>query len=56
MVAGKLCVGFYMRRVPAALVYGNLAAAIGLMIWMQLTAVVVLLGAAFNGAQAPRSG
>jgi membrane protein len=47
--------GFYMRRVPAALVYGNLAAAIGLMIWMQLTAVVVLMGAAFN-AQGSRSG
>jgi membrane protein len=45
--------GFYMRRVPAAVVYGNLAAAIGLMIWMQLTAVVVLLGAAYN-AQAAR--
>ncbi len=40
--------GFYMRRVPAVVVYGNLAAAIGLMIWMQLTAVVVLLGAAYN--------
>jgi len=40
--------GFYMRWVPAAVVYGNLAAAIGLMVWMYLTATVVLLGAAFN--------
>jgi len=40
--------GFYMRRVPATAVYGNLAAAIGLMLWMHLTAAVVLLGAAFN--------
>jgi membrane protein len=40
--------GFYMRRVPAVAVYGNLAAAIGLMLWMHLTAAVVLLGAAFN--------
>jgi uncharacterized BrkB/YihY/UPF0761 family membrane protein len=29
-------------------VYGGLAAAIGLLIWMYLTALVVLLGAAFN--------
>jgi membrane protein len=43
--------GFYMRRVPAAIVYGNLAAAIALMIWMYLTAAVVLLGAAFNAQQ-----
>jgi membrane protein len=47
--------GFYMRRVPAVAVYGNLAAAIGLMLWMYLTAVVVLLGAAYN-AQGVRSG
>jgi uncharacterized BrkB/YihY/UPF0761 family membrane protein len=37
-----------MRRVPYAAVYGGLAAAIGLMLWMQLTAAVVLLGAAYN--------
>jgi membrane protein len=40
--------GYYMRRVPAVAVYGNLAAAIGLMLWMHLTAGVVLLGAAYN--------
>ena len=40
--------GYYMRRVPYAALYGGLAAAIGLMLWMQLTAVVVLLGAAYN--------
>jgi membrane protein len=40
--------GYYMRRVPAVTVYGNLAAAIGLMLWMHLTAAVVLLGAAYN--------
>lgn len=43
--------GFYMRRMPAVAVYGNLAAAIGLMLWMHLTAAVVLLGAAFNAQQ-----
>lgn len=42
--------GFYMRRVPAVTVYGNLAAAIGLMLWMYLTATVVLFGAAFNAS------
>jgi membrane protein len=47
--------GFYMRRVPAGAVYGNLAAAIGLMLWMHLTAAVVLLGAAYN-AQGTGSG
>jgi membrane protein len=40
--------GYYMRRMPYAALYGGLAAAIGLMVWMQLTAVVVLLGAAYN--------
>jgi membrane protein len=40
--------GFYVRRVPYSIVYGGLAAVIGLMIWMQLSAVVVFLGAAWN--------
>ena len=40
--------GFYVRRMPYDVVYGGLAAAIGLLIWMYLTAVVVLLGAAYN--------
>lgn len=44
--------GYYMRQVPAVAVYGNLAAAIGLMLWMHLTAAVVLLGAAFNAQRA----
>jgi len=29
-------------------VYGGLAAVIGLMVWMQLSAVIVFLGAAWN--------
>ena len=33
---------------PYDAVYGGLAAAIGLILWMYLTAMVVLLGAAFN--------
>lgn len=40
--------GFYMRKMPYDVVYGGLAAAIGLLLWMYLTALIVLLGAAFN--------
>ena len=40
--------GFYVRHMPYDVVYGGLAAAIGLLIWMYITAVVVLLGAAYN--------
>ena len=40
--------GSYVRRVPYSVVYGGLAAVIGLMVWMQLSAVIVFLGAAWN--------
>lgn len=40
--------GIYVRRVPYSVVYGGLAAVVGLMIWMQLSVVVVFLGAAWN--------
>jgi membrane protein len=40
--------GFYLRHAAHTLVYGGVAAAIGLMLWMQLTAIIVLFGAAFN--------
>jgi membrane protein len=40
--------GVYVRRVPYSVVYGGLAAVIGLIIWMQLSAVIVFLGAAWN--------
>ena len=40
--------GVYVRRVPYSIVYGGLAAVIGLLVWMQLSAVVVFLGAAWN--------
>jgi len=40
--------GFYVAHMPYSVVYGGLAAAIGLLIWMNLTATVVLIGAAFN--------
>jgi membrane protein len=40
--------GFYVRKMPYDVVYGGLAAAIGLLLWMYLTAIVVLIGAAYN--------
>jgi membrane protein len=40
--------GFYVRRVPYNVVYGGLAAVIGLLIWMQISAVIIFLGAAWN--------
>jgi membrane protein len=40
--------GFYVRRVPYSVVYGGLAAVVGLMIWMQLSVIVIFLGAAWN--------
>jgi uncharacterized BrkB/YihY/UPF0761 family membrane protein len=48
--------GVYVRRVPYSIVYGGLAAVIGLLIWMQLAAIVIFLGAAWNAeAAADRS-
>ena len=40
--------GWYLRKMPYTTVYRGLAAAIGLLLWMFITAVVVLLGAAYN--------
>lgn len=40
--------GIYVRRVPYSIVYGGLAAVIGLLVWMQLSTVIVFLGAAWN--------
>ena len=40
--------GFYVRQVPYSVVYGGLAAVIGLLIWMQVSAIIVFLGAAWN--------
>jgi len=40
--------GSYVRRVPYSVVYGGLAAVIGLIVWMQLSAVIIFLGAAWN--------
>lgn len=40
--------GFYVRHVPYGPVYGGLAAVIGLLVWMNLSVLVVLIGAAYN--------
>jgi membrane protein len=43
-----LLFGVYVRRMQFGLVYGALAAVIGLMAWMELSAMIVFLGAAWN--------
>jgi membrane protein len=48
--------GFYVRRVPSNVVYGGLAAVIGLLVWMQISAVIVFLGAAWNAEEAVSRG
>jgi membrane protein len=40
--------GFYVRKMPYGVIYGGLAAVIGLLIWMELSAIIILLGAAWN--------
>ena len=42
--------GIYVRHVPYTVVYGGLAAAIGLLIWMYLSAMVVYIGAGYNAS------
>jgi membrane protein len=44
----SIALGFYLRHVPYSLVYGGLAVTIGLMLWMQFTATILFIGAAFN--------
>ena len=46
--AADISFGFYMRKMPYDFVYRGLAAAIGLLLWMFLTAIVVFIGAAYN--------
>ena len=46
--AADIIFGWYVRKMPYDAMYRGLAAAIGLLIWMFLTAMIVLLGAAYN--------
>ena len=44
--------GFYVRKVPYSVVYGGLAAVIGLLVWMNISALIIFLGAAWNAEYA----
>ncbi len=50
-----LLFGVYVRKMQYGLVYGGLAAAIGLMAWMEASAMIVFLGAAWNAESARRA-
>jgi YihY family inner membrane protein len=50
----SIALGFYLRGVPYSLIYGGLAVTIGLMLWMQLTATILLIGAAYNAESLDR--
>jgi membrane protein len=51
----NLLFGFYVRKMRFGLIFGGLAAAIGLMVWMELSAMIIFLGAAWNAEGAPRA-
>lgn len=44
----NLLFGIYVRKMMYGFVFGGLAATIGLMVWMELSAMIVFLGAAWN--------
>jgi membrane protein len=46
--AADIGFGWYVRKMPYDAMYRGLAAAIGLLLWMFLTAMIVLFGAAYN--------
>ena len=50
--AVNLLFGTYVRHMQYGPVYGGLAAAIGLMVWMEFSAMIVFLGAAWNAERA----
>jgi len=45
--------GFYVKRIHYGAVYGGLAAVIGLLVWMYISALVVFVGAAWNAQLQP---
>ena len=51
----NLLFGIYVRKMKYGLVFGGLAAAIGLMAWMEISAMIVFLGAAWNAESATRT-
>lgn len=48
----NLLFGVYVRETQYGPVYGGLAAAVGLMAWMEFSAILVFLGAAWNAERA----
>jgi membrane protein len=48
-----LMFGIYVRKMQFGLVYGTLAAVIGVMVWMELCAMIIFLGAAWNAESMP---
>lgn len=48
--------GFYVRKMPYGIIYGGLAAVIGLLIWMELSTLIIFLGAAWNAERAEKRG
>jgi membrane protein len=50
-----LLFGVYVRKMQFGLVYGALAAVIGLMVWMELSTMIVFFGAAWNAESSPMS-
>ncbi len=47
--------GIYVRKIQFGPVYGGLAAAIGLMAWMEISAMLVFVGAAWNSESATQA-
>ena len=48
--------GVYVRMTQFGPVYGGLAAAVGLMTWMEISATLVFFGAAWNFDSSPPGG
>ena len=48
-----LMFGVYVRKMQFGLVYGTLASVIGLMVWMELCAMIIFFGAAWNAESVP---
>ena len=48
----NLLFGIYVRKMNYGLAFNGLAAAIGLMVWMEFSAMIVFLGAAWNAESA----
>jgi membrane protein len=52
----NLVFGIYVRKTQYGPIYGGLAAAVGLMVWMEFSAILIFLGAAWNAESAAQVG